>query len=1357
MGNCLIQKADGLHTGSEAVAFVAYAVKKSITGKEYVRYTTCIFAEGKVTTNSERHPMAVVTSPVKMMENAVETGVIEYCRQHRIKSVDVVYDMDEEIFADRRETWDKAIESIVQAEGRMLYETKSADIEVWLYREKAQGIDSHRLIQSLRWCQDTKWLNALSTIGVFLTLTQKMADKDVLSEGEDSDVNLTALINEAAYWKTIVMEPQEEAADELWNQEAWEGEVPEDVWEDVGSGSGRQKNIIDLIFRYAESIKKEKLTYFHLLYAYACISQMSVADICEELGMGEAAYASISYLQGRINEIFNHDKVQIDPVNLKHMIVEQVDILEKDTVAIEEYEKAEKELKDRGELEVFSPEMIAYKVLNHMMFDGESYQINRINNVYLRNNKKIMLETKKKPLADESLEKIAGISGRLYDALAKKVVGQEAAIRKFVQGYVNARLAGAFRKDKPAATYLFAGPPGVGKTYLARLAARTLKLPFKIFDMSEYSGPNALEGLVGFEKTWKQAVPGILTTFVSENPSAILLFDEIEKAHITVQMLFLQILEGARLFDKYYAKEVSFENVIVIFTTNCGKSLYQDNEDADLSELSDGEVFDALQEDEDFPSEMCSRFASGNIVMFNHLKRQYLCDIVRSKMNETAEDIYANYWYELKYDKLLPELFLFHVGSSVDARVASIRSAEFLNDCMISFAKDAVAKHEVMDVEEVSVEIELKKENRDIYTLFVNEQSSNILVISDSEKIRQIHTDMHVLFAADEHEAVRLIRENKIMYAIIDLTYKAAERDVFVSNALGIESVGRSCMNLILEKAPQIPVYIVDQETYHTEDKKEILAAGASGIFEEGEDTQTCLVNMEELAGQLYIQNNLKRLSKKRQNVDYKMRFFTREKTGVVELYDLNLRNAGMNDSSLRRKAKMSKVFDFERPKLHFDEIIGAETAKRDLKHFISYMHNIDKYVLEGAEIPRGVLLYGLPGTGKTSLAKALAGECDALFLNTTGASIRNAADPVQEIKDLFQIAYANAPAILFIDEIDVIAKQRNGHDTALEMLVNTLLTEMEGFGDKDPFKPVFVVAATNYNVTRSSGDPYEVVIDPALVRRFDNPVYVGLPSREERKKYIQRLLEQKHYTDKISETAVNYVAEHTGGKSFAFLRRAISNMTNAAIDMEKEINDELLTDTLETQLYGEKRENTEEYRLSVARHEAGHAYVGFQTGRTPKFITIASRGDFGGYVSYGDGEEINNLTKTDFLNCICQGLAGRAAEIVYYGEQGINTGAGSDLKKATSYAIKMICDFGMGNLGLLSLDPDGILNSPKGAEVLEEANRILDEQMQRAIALVKEGRDVIDRVVSELMDKSYIQGEILNVILTENAKEQDM
>lgn len=1364
-----------LHTDAEAVIFVACDIGKSVSGREYQKIRLAMVQGNEVETAGRR--CWSIAHGVRAMEKAMETLVFKFCRRKDLKCVDIVYELDEDVFSDKDIYGYYKLQQ--SSNGMRTAYVISDDVKVRLHRKDTSEIDTERLLNAIYKGCDKKWLQEQEKVELFLAIVKKLAEwNQETDEPVYSFENLRWIVQEAACQNPIQVQPRGSAADEYDEYESddeydaddecdgydesddvYDADDEVDVYDayenddenDNNEDSKRRQSLIDLLYKYAKSIKKNKMTSFHLLYGFACISLMKVEDICKELGADEEGYARISYLQGRMKGLYNQEPMEIDSVKHKLLIPMYVDYFENDTYAVDDYKTADTFIKNELRIGKLATDTILLAVLNDLLFNTKDYNAATHNNFYFRKNKMFMLEKKKDVMkASEGMEEIVKTAGNLQQVLTEKLVGQDMAIQKFIKGYVNGRLAGQGRKDKPAASYLFAGPPGVGKTYLARLFADTLGLPFKIFDMSQYAGHNAADGLVGFEKTWKASTPGVLTSSVSDNPKSVLLVDEIEKAHLTVQMLFLQILEGARLYDKYYEKYVSFEHVIIIFTTNCGQSLYQDNEDADLSELSEGEVLDALREDESFPNELCSRFASGSIILFNHLTRYYLCDIVRRRMDAAAKEMAEYYQLQLTYDELLPELFLFSLGGGIDARIASARGPELLKDCMLSFVRDDIDKHNAITVDTVSVEIELDRENREVYPLFVNEQGSKILVISDSKRLRLAQEEMQLFFAENAAEALQLLREHKFALVLIDLLYQAQTGHAEVSNALGIDSVGKSCLTMVQKKAPQLPVYVVNHASYHTEDRKEILSAGVRGLFTEGEDEQACTANIRKLVQQLYILNNLKCLSEKGQCIDYELRYFVRENRGIVQFYQLCLRSVGVDDAALRRKAKSSKVFDFERPKLRFADIIGAEQAKRDFRHFIKYMHNMETYVLEGAEVPRGVLLYGPPGTGKTSLAKALAGECEALFLNTTGAAIRNAQNPVQEIKDLFKIAYANAPAILFIDEIDVIAKARTGYDTQLEMLVNTLLTEMEGFADKDPFKPVFVVAATNYNITRSSSDSYEVVIDPALVRRFDNPVYVGLPSREERKKYVQLLLKQKNYADKISEAAVDYVAEHTGGKSLAFLKRVISNMTNAAIDMDKEISDDLLTELLETQLYGEKRENDDEYRLSVARHEAGHAYVGFRTGREPKFITIVSRGNFGGYVSYGDGEDIHNLTKEDFLNTICRLLAGRAAEMLYYGEGGINTGASSDLKQATNSVIQMIGQFGMGSMGLLSLDTQSILDSPKGAEVLEEANRILEEQLARAMRYVREGQAVIDRVTAVLMDKSYIQGESLVSILEE-------
>lgn len=1374
MGKRFSHNEKGLYTSAEAVAFIGCSCEER--RNENSAYAAIVFSGSYLKTMTKSITSHRTYPEIIALYDAVNI-VLDYCRKKGVGSVDIIYDSEKMLISKLSDVPEDTPWLCREDVSKGTLRQQYGNMDVRLYKVDAYEVERIKLVSALRWRKDTQWLKQLMTGSLYLVLAEELAN--AVRKGENFVRDVEHWIETLGDYKEIVVcavRDDMNGEDEKFDDDCCDwGEIDEELPIDEDGGSMRaesentergaktimsrkgrnsgERTILDLILAYAESIKKSKMTLFHLLYGYACVCLTDEKDICQELQEGEGAYTKISYVKNRLLKLFSSETVLMDPYKLKIMIPKYIDDLEKDATSAKEYEEVVDTINKWRNQSLFSDDVITYSVLHRILTDSQNFNVGNPNMVYLKQNRDFALGKSKeveteKPM--ENLETVAKKSTELYEVLTQKIFGQDMAIQKFVQGYINSRMAGQSRKDKPAASYLFAGPPGVGKTYLARVSSEVLGIPVKIFDMSEYMDEHSANGLVGFEKTWKASTPGALTSYVDNNPVSIILLDEIEKAHITVQMLFLQILEGARLYDKYYEKYVSFENTIVIFTTNCGKSLYEYNEDTDLSALPETEVLESLREDMAFPNELCSRFAAGSIIVFNHLKTHFLLDIIRSKMEAAIEEISKRYQLTISYDKLLPELFLFHAGNAVDARVASIQSAEMIKNHMISFVKSEVEKSDSFAVKKISLDIKFDKENQDVYSLFVAKEESSVLVLSDSVKFQFQHPRIKVLVAENEDEMVRCIRENTISLILIDLAYKTDDDQAGVTNALGVESVGRKCLDVVREKAPQLPVYIIDSEFYRTEDKKAIVNYGAGGFFATGQNEKECIRNLQELIVGLHIKKKLKQLGQKGQRVEYRTRYMATDGCGVIEFYHLSLKTFGMDDAALRRKAAQSKVFEFERPTLRFDDIVGAKQAKQNFRHFINYIQNIDKYVLEGAETPKGILLYGPPGTGKTSLAKALAGECEALFLSTTGANIRNSENSVQEIKDLFRIAYINAPAILFIDEIDVIAKERKGYDTGTELLVNTLLTEMEGFHDKDPFKPVFVVAATNYDVTHHADRPNEIVIDPALVRRFDNPVYVGLPSRDERKQYIQTLLDKKRYSDRISEVAIDYVAEHTGGKSLAFLRRAISNMTNEAIDAGKEINDDLLTDTLETQLYGEKRENDEAYRLSVARHEAGHAYVSWKTGREPKFITIVSRGHFGGYVSYGDGEDIHNLTRQDYLNYICQALAGRAAEQVYYGEDGINTGASSDLEQATKYAIRMICYLGMGDLGLVSINPEYVLDSPKGAEVLEEANRILREQMERAANYIKEGQRAIDRVTDVLMDKSYIQGENLIAILEE-------
>lgn len=285
-------------------------------------------------------------------------------------------------------------------------------------------------------------------------------------------------------------------------------------------------------------------------------------------------------------------------------------------------------------------------------------------------------------LRKDSGEKVAERAGKLKDALESTVFGQDYAVKAFLDAYKKACYF-KNREGKPLAVYLLAGPPGTGKTLMAETAARALGMPYKRIDMSEYGGgsKDTVQGLVGFERTWGNSEPGLLTGFVDSHPDALLLFDEIEKASETVLKIFLQILEGARLTDKYTKRTVSFEKTILIFTTNAGRELYQDNYDENLSVLSGDTVAAALRRDKSFPQELVSRFASNTIIMFNHVSRMFLSKIALSAMKRTLEGLDRSAWLCSRLDLLL----LLHEGAKLDARMTKSKAEDMISQALVEY------------------------------------------------------------------------------------------------------------------------------------------------------------------------------------------------------------------------------------------------------------------------------------------------------------------------------------------------------------------------------------------------------------------------------------------------------------------------------------------------------------------------------------------------------------------------------------------------------------------------------------------------------------------------------------------------
>ncbi|MCD8105186.1 MAG: AAA family ATPase [Lachnospiraceae bacterium] len=943
----------------------------------------------------------------------------------------------------------------------------------------------------------------------------------------------------------------------------------------------------------------------------------------------------------------------------------------------------------------------------------------------------------------DSFQILISRTKKLYSDLLGKVKGQDEAIRIFVEGYFQAEVFRETKKDagKPSATFLFAGPPGVGKTYLSETAADLLGLPFARFDMSEYTDPTSTQIFAGSDRNYKSAKPGKVTSFVKEHPKCVVLFDEIEKADISVIYLFLQILDAGTLTDSFDEKPVSFKDTILIFTTNVGKALYEKDRDTNLSVLPRSVIMDALSTETDqygrerFPAAICSRFSAGNVVMLNHLGIHFLVDIVNDRFKWCAEQLKEEYGYQLQIDPMVALVLIFNQSSQLDARTASSQSVILIKNELYEFGRHVENSDKVFhQLERIHFKVQVPEDNPDIRDLLINQSHLNILILTDDDPdaFGSSGEEQYALhFAADSAAALEIAQKMDIDFIVIDPACSKRDPASAFLSMDDWDSEGIRFFEEIRHTLPQMPVYLIEKGTVDTEDKSTFLQRGARG-FIPAKDRLLFVKELKRLCDILYLQQRANELSSRGRVLSYNTAQTLSEDGTQAEIifYDFRIRTA------VKAGEQGNMLTENERPKEKFADVIGAQNAKDELAHFVRYLKDPKGFALNGEKPPKGVLLYGPPGTGKTMLARAMAGESDVSFFPATASGFQRSlvGEGEKTIRDLFAMAKRYAPSIIFIDEIDAIGKERVGSTSThyTEGLLNTLLTEMDGF-ETNIKKPVFVLAATNYDLDGTKSGK-QSSMDPALLRRFDNRIFVDLPNEEERRQYLHLNL-QKKKIETVSDAAVANVAARTTGESLAILQNVLGLAIRNAAKKQVSVGDDILLNALEEYMYGEKREWNENYYREVATHESGHAYISWLSGVKPSFVTIVSRGDFGGYMQSANSEKTPNYTKEDLLWRIRTSLAGRASEIVFFGEEkGVNTGVSSDLQHATSYAMNMICYYGMGDHFFVSLDPKTLLNSPMGPSLVKDAEEVLVREMKTTQNLIREGKPYIQKLSEFLL-----------------------
>lgn len=932
----------------------------------------------------------------------------------------------------------------------------------------------------------------------------------------------------------------------------------------------------------------------------------------------------------------------------------------------------------------------------------------------------------KKKAYEDDYEGFGGLvdkTNKLYESLKCKIKGQDEAIKMFAEGYFQSEVLKKEETDRksPMASFLFAGPPGVGKTYLANMAAEILKLPYLKLDMGQYSHAGLLDVFI-------KEICG----FVSGNPRSFIVVDEIEKAHETIVMPFLQILDGGSAFG------CSFTDTIMVFTTNAGKSLYEEGQFEKLSNLPRSVVAKALDEETNvygkvFPAGLISRFASGNLIMFNQLDVNDLIGIINDNIGESVQKIKKIYDYDVEVDERIAPMILFANSTDVDARKMSSHSRMLIKNEMYEFGRHLTdADATLQELKTLKMRVEFDEANEEISRLFKNDNVSNILFVGDADKMAEMPVSVkcNIIYETNVDVISDIIDEKDISFAVVDLMCGKVKGETDYLSLDDIKTEGVLAFDYISDKFPQLPIYAVERPDIGKEDKKLFMERGVREFVS--------LDNMMEFSDKLvnigniiYMQKMVKELSGRGRVLVYNtaQRFFEDKSKAEILFYDFKTRVAA---DAFESNMLLS---DADKPKDKFDDVIGAENAKDELRAFIDYMKNPKKYMKGSVKIPKGILLYGPPGTGKTMLARAMAGECDLSFFSTTATSFMNkwVGGSEENVRNLFKTARKFAPSIVFIDEIDAIGKERTGDTSShhSETVLNELLTQMDGF-TVNIAKPVFVIAATNFDLDGTTSGK-KSRIDPALLRRFDNRILVDLPKENEREKFL-KIEFSKLSEHNVTDEAIHNLAIKTTGESLAILKNVIELAIRNARKAGKVVDNDIFLNAYEEYKYGEKREWDQEYFISTAIHESGHAYICSLSGEKPSYVTIVSRGNFGGYMRHENKEKDPSDSREEMRWNIRTALAGRAAEIEFYGEEaGINTGASSDLQNATNVALHMICSYGMDG-SLLSLDPSTVLGSSLGEKTLVRVEALLKEQMEITRQLVHEGRDKIKALADFLV-----------------------
>jgi ATP-dependent metalloprotease FtsH len=1000
-------------------------------------------------------------------------------------------------------------------------------------------------------------------------------------------------------------------------------------------------------------------------------------------------------------------------------------------------------------------------------------------------------------------------SEQLAAALNRKVLGQRSAVRMLADAYFRALVGGG--GSGPRGVFTFLGPPGVGKTYLAESFAEHLgagtdrPYAWKRFDMSTMAGEQNFEGLFGTEQIYKGSRPGTLTGFVAEHPRCVLLFDEIEKAHDLVIQSLLAVLDSGQVVDKSLDRPVDFHQSWLLFTTNLGREFFAEANASGVmqgAEMSSGAVFDLLASarrfrdtggdrapgDEAPPAlapEFVSRLAKGGAVVFRRLEVRHYSQLVErglaaavapAKVTASADN---------------------HTSHSSDARSTTAPAAlpavtatsearlVFLASLMPDLdARRAVSRSEAwaLDLIKRSFEhcrSELAAANPPAWTLRIEPDAGvaswldharhdvqlRVLVVDEDDFLPARLTDasgglpLEIRRVAARDAVAREVRRFRPTLVLLDLSLHEDPESPRTE-------LGLSILAQLRREFPRLPVVLFSEDPQRREGFDRTLQAvmrhgGARGFVSvrsrctdtlQDEDLRTRLARILTAQRDEAVLHGLRR--------GHKTLTFTHGFAWDPAATRITCALQEPRESVVYDAADRSSPIRFAGvPRETLSDVVGLRRAKRRLKQVIGWLHDPSRLGAFGVMPPRGFLLAGPPGTGKTLLARAVAGEAGLPFLSLSAGELKSrwVGESEARIREVFRKAQDYAPAIVFIDEIDGIARQRSSTDMAhTTSTLNQLLASMDGFTQGE--RSIFVLAATNHAES----------LDPAILRpgRFDEVIPIDRPDARAREELLRLRLSatgadgpDASGSGGLPTGALADLAAGTVGCTPAEIDRMVREAVyRASADGRAEVTAADLEAARRLVRFGATNEGMvvrEDERRATAWHEAGHALVhaALLPDHGIDHLTIVpSEGGALGFLAPLVDETRHDLSRAQVRAQIAVALAGREAErLLGAGDlDTLGAGARSDLEHATALAWRAVTAWGFdpefGPVALAAL-PDG-----QARAFCDRARPRVDAWLAEAAEQARETlgarRTELERLVDALLREEFLDGDGVREVL---------